>query len=767
MRNAGEQGHGQLRALPGLPSVAALAFTAVVCAIWLMHPFGELDFVLSDGAGVVLACVALVGILVHRPAQRWPWLLLSAVIALDVLGDLSWDLTEALGHAPGYTSMLSTLLYLASYPAAVVALVCWLRGATRRDLTFLVDATMYATAAWVAIWIVVVHPSLGASAITVWDWIPTVLYPPFDLIVLAALWKIGQREMRYVRSWQLLFLGFAAMLVADVLYAVLHMPDAGSSGNDLLSVLYVVAYGLVAAAAVHPSMRFVQAEPGRLLRPPSDRGRTLGLGAAGITPFVLLACWPNEVAQEPLVVAAAGFVLVMGGFTCAFAVVRRHRKAERTLAWQAAHDSLTGLFNRAALVEELAATARWAQRTNSHWVLLFCDLDQFKVINDSLGHTVGDGLLVAVADRLRAVFGDDDHLARFGGDEFVVLQRQTTDAADAESPSRRVLGVFSEPFAIAGNQLHVSASVGVVTDEQSTSINPETFLRDADLAMYAAKEEGRGRVESFQPTMRQRIRDRLSTEVALRNALVDDGLVLAYQPIVSIADGVQIGSEALLRWDRRGDGDLVMPEAFVPLAEDVGLIVDIGAWVLRRAARHVASARLVDPDARVSVNVSARELRDPDMARHAHEILLTENVPPDAIVLEITESALLEPTATVRANFHELHDAGFRFAIDDFGTGYSSLAHLRRLEVDMIKIDRIFIDGLDDGPDDVALVQAIVHMAHSLGITVTAEGVERPGQLEILRTLGCDHAQGYLLGRPLVPGVTSEGEPAARARPSR
>jgi EAL domain-containing protein (putative c-di-GMP-specific phosphodiesterase class I) len=267
--------------------------------------------------------------------------------------------------------------------------------------------------------------------------------------------------------------------------------------------------------------------------------------------------------------------------------------------------------------------------------------------------------------------------------------------------------------------------------------------------------------------MRQRIRDRLSTEVALRNALVDDGLVLAYQPIVSIADGVQIGSEALLRWDRRGDGDLVMPEAFVPLAEDVGLIVDIGAWVLRRAARHVASARLVDPDARVSVNVSARELRDPDMARHAHEILLTENVPPDAIVLEITESALLEPTATVRANFHELHDAGFRFAIDDFGTGYSSLAHLRRLEVDMIKIDRIFIEGLDDGPDDVALVQAIVHMAHSLGITVTAEGVERPGQLEILRTLGCDHAQGYLLGRPLVPGVTSEGEPAARARPSR
>jgi EAL domain-containing protein (putative c-di-GMP-specific phosphodiesterase class I) len=277
--------------------------------------------------------------------------------------------------------------------------------------------------------------------------------------------------------------------------------------------------------------------------------------------------------------------------------------------------------------------------------------------------------------------------------------------------------------------------------------------------MYAAKSLGRGRVETFHPKMHERVTERLATESALRRALIDDDLLLAYQPIFSLRDDSLVAHEALLRWDR-GGSTFVKPDAFIPLAEDLGLIVDIGAWVLRHGAQHLASLRAQSSDAYVSVNVSARELRHPEMAKHAAEIALTENVDPSSIMLEVTESALLEPTGTVRENLEQLHRAGFRFAIDDFGTGYSSLAHLRQLDVEMIKIDRLFVDRLDRNADDATIVETIITMAHALGATVTAEGVERPEQLTILRGLGCDFAQGFLLGRPRVTPSSAAGDGA-------
>ena len=739
-------------------SVCVLVVVGLCAVLWLRYPADGFGLLFYEGIGFALAATVAVAALVRRPAQRWPWFLLAAMITFDVCGDLAWDLTELVGQVPGYTSMLSSLLYLASYPAAIAAMIGLLR-LRRRESIAMLDATMYATAAWVAIWIVLVHPALAGSQISVWDWIPTVLYPPLDVIVLVALWQIGRGQVRYSQPWRLLALGFCLMLVADVLYAALLMPDGGLE-SDLLSVAFLLAYGCIAAAAVHPGMRLVEAEPERLLRPASQRSRIVGMGIASLTPFVLLLFFPAEVAQEPKVTALAGFVLVVGGFAGALAAVRRHRDAEALIAWQAAHDNLTGLSNRAALGEELVVVARWAARRDAHWVLLFCDLDQFKVINDSLGHGVGDALLVAVAERLRDAF-PDDCVARLGGDEFVVLAKQDGEVAKDDVAARRVLNAFSQPFVVEGNQLHVSASIGVVTDTSTSPLDTDSILRDADLAMYAAKGQGRGRVESFEPAMHDRVQHRLATEIALRHALVDHDLVLAFQPVVSITHGTIVANEALVRWQR--DGALVLPADFIPLAEDLGLIVDIGAWVLRSAAQHLPALRSTHPDARIAVNVSARELRHPDMARLAQEILITENVRPDAIILEVTESALLEPTTSVRQNLAALHDAGFRFAIDDFGTGYSSLAYVRELDVDMLKIDRAFIDRIDTDHEEVALVRAIVNMAHALDITVVAEGVEREAQLDVLRRLDCDHAQGFLFGRAQLPVEIA----AVRDRPTR
>jgi diguanylate cyclase (GGDEF)-like protein len=733
---------------PLTPSLGVLAAVAVAACLWGIRPGPVFGIAVYEGTGYALAVGVALSVFWRRPARRWPWFLLAAMIALDVSGDLVYDLTELVHHAPGYTSMLSNILYFASYPAALAATIGLLvhRG-RRKDMAIFIDATVYAVAAWLAIWVVAVHPALANSGIAFWDWIPTVLYPPLDLIVLVAIWRIGRGDLRGSAPWLLLAFGFTVMIVADVLFAVLLMPDAGF-WSAALSIGYLVAYGAIAAAAVHPAMGHVEAAPEPILRPASQTARVVGLGVALAVPAVLLACWPDDVMQAPELTAVATFLLVAGSMTRAVAVINRHRHAEAALAWQAIHDPLTGLPNRAAFISQMEAVAHRARRHGESWTVLYCDLDEFKIINDSLGHTAGDELLVAVADRLRGVLRADDLVARFGGDEFVLLCEHPNDDDASISAAARIVRALDEPFVIAGTELHISASVGVVAGAYDLAANADELLRDADLAMYSAKTKGRGRIEPFDTTMRDEIRDRLATENALRKALLDNDLRLAYQPIVSLTDGSTIAWEALLRWDR-GQLGLMPPATFVPLAESLGLILDIGAWALRHAARHLRSLEETDPDARIAVNVSTRELRQPEMAQRAFEITRTERVGPDGIILEITESALLEPTDAVRTNLAALHDAGFRFAIDDFGTGYSSLAYLEQLQVETIKIDRLFISRLRHDHDPT-LVRAIINMAHSLGITVTAEGIERPEQLDILRALDCDYAQGFLLGHPEV-----------------
>lgn len=716
--------------------------TAALAGLWLAVRHGPGAMAIYEGTGLLLAAIMILAVVRRKPPTAWAWVLLASAVALSAFGDLVYDLAEAAGDR-GATSTLSNLLYLAGYPALILGALGLMRSAQRRrDATVLIDGTVYALAGWLAIWVLLVNPSLHTSQLSVLDWLPTVAYPPLDIVVLVVLFRVGQGGARWLTSWRLLVAAFTLMLIADTLYAALVMPDSGAA-DAALSVAYLFTYGLLAAAAVHPDMAELGSTAGHRWGGGSQWPRVAGLGLAAAVPALLLVVSPNDVLHVPLVTAIVGLVLVAGAVTRALLVLRRQREAERVLELQATHDPLTGLASRAALLDHLESTAARCRRQGRECAVLFCDLDQFKVINDTHGHGVGDELLVAVAARLRDAIAPDDTIGRLGGDEFVVIttSRKSSDGGHWD-PAVPIRDAMRTPFVLAGAELHVTMSIGVVRQVQDSKVVPEAIISDADIAMYRAKDNGRDRVEQFVPIMYERMHERSSIEAALRVALTDEQFFLVFQPVVSLSDGSTIAEEALLRWDRPGVG-VVMPNGFIGIAEASGLIADLGAWALRHSARHVRNLGFP-----VAVNVSARQLRDPEMAESAIAIVLSEGLSPARVVLEITETHVLEATETVRRNLALLRAAGFTFAIDDFGLGYSNIGALKKLDVATLKIDQSFVAGIDTGSGDETLIAAMITMAHALDMSVIAEGVEEPHQLETLRALGCDAAQGYLLGRP-------------------
>ncbi|HEU4979503.1 MAG TPA: EAL domain-containing protein [Solirubrobacteraceae bacterium] len=429
--------------------------------------------------------------------------------------------------------------------------------------------------------------------------------------------------------------------------------------------------------------------------------------------------------------------------------VHERKLAELELSRQALHDSLTGLPNRALFLDRLGQALKRAQRRGSTVAVLFLDLDRFKNVNDSLGHDAGDRLLIDVAERLRRALRPADTLARFGGDELTLLCEDLSGEADARTIATRLGDLFHDPFPLDEGEAYLQASIGIAISTGGEQA--EDLIRDADAAMYRAKERGRARVEVFDEELRQVAAERLATESALRRALERDELRLHYQPVVSLEDGSLHGLEALVRWEHPERG-LLMPGAFIELAEETGLIVPLGEWVLREACATLASWReRLGTDVQVAVNLSARHLQQPDLDLTVAEVLKHTGLPGDKLVLEITESAVMESGPGVLATLAALKDLGVRLAIDDFGTGYSSLSHLHRFPIDVLKIDRAFVSGLGSGLD-APIAGAIVSLAQALGLSTVAEGIEREEQRDAVRALGCDMAQGFLYARPLPPG---------------
>ncbi|MCZ7526242.1 MAG: EAL domain-containing protein [Acidimicrobiia bacterium] len=444
-----------------------------------------------------------------------------------------------------------------------------------------------------------------------------------------------------------------------------------------------------------------------------------------------------------------------GGAVVAHTDISERKEFEAQLAHQALHDPLTGLPNRALLLDRLARALARSERREGRVCALFLDLDNFKVINDGLGHEAGDAILVAVAGRLRTLVRPGDTVARFGGDEFVVLCEDIADGPEAVTVAERVARALSAPFDLGGgSETVLTVSIGIALAE-GPGDQPETLLRDADAAMYRAKERGRARHELFDQEMRDRVMDRLETESALRRALERGELRVVYQPIVALESGDVVGAEALVRWEHPERG-LLQPGDFIGVAEETGLIVPLGLWVLEEACRQAVRWRRARPAGRpftVAVNFSARELAHPDVVERVASTLVSTGAAAGELSIEITESTLFEEPSNPAAVLGRLKALGVRVCIDDFGTGYSSLSYLKRFPVDVVKVDRSFVDGLGSDADDAAIVAAVVRMAHALGLGVVAEGIETPEQRLALLELGCGHGQGYLFEAPVAPGA--------------
>jgi diguanylate cyclase (GGDEF)-like protein/PAS domain S-box-containing protein len=439
--------------------------------------------------------------------------------------------------------------------------------------------------------------------------------------------------------------------------------------------------------------------------------------------------------------------------------------ADQALRHRVLHDALTGLPNRLSFVDALTEALKRATGSGSPVGILFLDLDHFKLINDSLGHHAGDALLRAVAPRLRAHLRPGDVVARFGGDEFGVLIDRLADEDEAIAIADRVSTAFAQPFSMEGVEHFVSASIGVAVARAADqrTVNAELLIRDADAAMYRAKESGRNRCVLFDEEMRAGAVLRLAVERELRHALDREELALHYQPVINLRTGDVTGLEALVRWQHPKRG-LLDPAEFVSIAEDSGLIEPIGRWVQERACRQALAWHELNPDARpldVAVNLSARQVAHRDLPATVAEIIARTGMDPVHLRLEITESVLVEESATAIASLEALNEIGVRLVLDDFGTGYSSLAYLNRFPFHALKIDRSFVDALGIEQERTAIVEAIIGMARALSLDVIAEGVENEIQLAELRRLGCDYAQGHLfhaaMPEPEVTRLLGEG----------
>ncbi|HVM09767.1 MAG TPA: EAL domain-containing protein [Acidimicrobiales bacterium] len=413
----------------------------------------------------------------------------------------------------------------------------------------------------------------------------------------------------------------------------------------------------------------------------------------------------------------------------------------------ATHDPLTGLPNRSILFEHLEEVLS-ARRGDDGIAVLFIDLDRFKAVNDSLGHDIGDRVLVAVARRLRSAVRPVDLVARLAGDEFVVVCSGLHGEVDAIGLADRISHEVSSPIALPGRDVIVTASIGIAQTGDA-DLTADQLLRDADMAMYRAKERGSDRIEVFGGSLRSAVRARLDLEHALRQAIMREEFRIVYQPVVDLSDGRPQSLEALVRWEHAGR--LISPADFIPVAEETGLIVPIGGWVLREACEQVAHWRRISPllaGIGVAVNVSMRQFADEAFVGVVAETLDATGLEPAALSLEVTESMLLDDVDHGIRTLRDLKDLGVRLAIDDFGTGYSSLAYLRRFPVDILKIDRSFVEHLGSEPEEGAVLAAIVALGNALGLGVVAEGVETGLQVDELRRLGIEGAQGYYFARP-------------------
>jgi diguanylate cyclase (GGDEF)-like protein len=596
---------------------------------------------------------------------------------------------------------------------------------------------------------------LGGTLAWALEWLPQgQLLPDADwnrrhrwIVRLIAAHAVGLAIFGALRGYGVLhsategaFIGLAALLAT--------VPRLGRKGRSAAAALGLIASSALTvhlsggAIEAHFHFFFVLA----LLTLYQDwLPFLLAIGFVVVHHGAVGAIAPGDVYNHPDAVAHPWrWALIHAAFVLA-------TSAANLTAWriseQMLHESLTGLPGRAVFMHRVGVALERARRRGSQVAVVFVDLDRFKLLNDSLGHAAGDELLVATADRILTVVRRGDLVARLGGDEFAVLCEDIAGEQEALALARRIEVVLATPLTIRGVDIDPSASIGVAVAARPTR-TAAGLMEDADMAMYRAKERSDTSCVLFDEVMREEDRSRVETEAALRVAVERNELRLVYQPIVAVSTGALVGVEALVRWEHPTRGN-VAPTEFIPIAEQSGLIVPIGRWILREACSAAAKTFSdAAPPPYVSVNLSTRQLADPRLVADVEDALAASGVEPHRLALEITETILLADGAQHVQTLFDLERLGVTIVLDDFGTGYSSLSYLRRLPIRVLKVDRSFVATLGEDVADESIVGAIVAMARALGIVIVAEGVEREEQLRSLRLLGIGYAQGYLLGPP-------------------
>jgi len=732
----------------GLPALLAWSYVGLAVALAVLlaglrdTPYAAIPLLV---VGVGSTGLILLGSRRNQPSIRLPWNLYAASCAVFILGAV---LRQALVGSE--LVMLADAASLTGYGLVLGAFIAILR--TRRGALGVrhevIDGLIVVVAAGAVALVVFTLPTATNGDLTAFALLQGV-YPVIDVIVLFVILMLSWTSAERVASYWLLAGATVATLLGDLGYAYLGTQGL-TVGSPLHDLPFIFGFALLGAAALHPSMASLTETHERPVQAWSRPRLALLVAALLLPPTVVVGLSHTESAHW--VGAVAGALVTLLLLVRAVGAVRATARSQAGLHRQATQDALTGLANRPDLVERVNALTRRAEATGGHVDLLFIDIDGFKLVNDSWGHHMGDRVLVAATDRLHQVADSTDLLARIGGDEFVLARFVGPDSGrDGQLLAADVIDAFRLPLAVDENALVTTVSIGL-----ARSLAPATadsLLRDADTAMYRAKAAGRNRCITFDSSMRDSVRARVETELALRHALDRNQLVLHYQPIVSIDGGAVRGVEALLRWEHPGKG-MISPLDFIPVAEETGLIVEIGEWVVSEAVRQLASwrragSRQGGPDLFMSVNVSARQLHEPGLVDHVAAELGRYAVPAHLLILEITESAMMTDRESSGLMLRQLRDLGVLLSIDDFGTGYSSLSHLRRFPVSKVKIDRSFVSGIEHDADDAEIVRAIVAMSLAMRLEVVAEGIETVGQRDILRQLGVELGQGWLFGRPL------------------
>jgi diguanylate cyclase (GGDEF)-like protein len=742
---------------------ATVWFAAAMLLVVIVY-YAKPQWQLPVWATLGLSCsvAAFIGTRMNHPDKRLPWYLLAGAMFTLINGDTIYNILTDVFHQNEPFPSVADASYLFTYPLAAGGIIMMVRLRNPyRDITALLDALLLASGLTLMIWVFIITPTVDQNNVPWFNSAVSIGYPVGDVLLLVVILRLLTGGGVHGPSAVLLVVGSLGLMTSDIAYLTVRLYGTWHVGSpaDLGWVVFYISW---ACAAMHPSM--VDLTRPNLRTSPQATGRVFPLALTALVPpaLLLFEALARNLRDAPVIAvfSAVMFILVIIRLSLQSRQLRQQESIAQSKAMvrelrnRAYHDALTGLANRAKFQERTERAFGRVRESPGEVCMLLIDLDNFKEVNDTLGHRAGDELLKAAAGRLRAAVRPGDLAARFGGDEFAVLLADGSPPEGAEALAARLIRTFSAPFLIWDAQADVRASIGVATSADAPLVADEgedaadVLLRNADLALYDAKADGKAIWRRYQPQLYVQAMERMRLRTSLDQAIEREEVFLAYQPIVDLRGPLRVaGFEALVRW-RHPELGLLPPGQFIPLAEETGQIVQLGAWVLGRAIADAAawnSARAGRDPKHVTVNVSAHQFLEDGMVDAINRKLLSEGLPSELLILEITETAFLHHHGSeVSRNLNALSALGVRIAVDDFGTGYSSIAYLRDLSIHILKADKSFVDRIAEHHDHLALLQGIVTVASALGIDVVAEGVETEPQQQLLRKMGCSFGQGYL-----------------------